>query len=424
METNLSADTSRGSTPRFPTLLRTPQHVRVGILGGESSSFHAVRRLIASADFQCEHFDFAPDNDFGQLQGFDVIVLVDHSSFSASVRDTPSARQQAQLALLGKRRMGCLILTDRSWMFAGVDAGAVCLPPDAPFERVRGALAALSHMRPLIRQVDKQLAAMQRLGKSLQKRFADTDRELQLASKLQRDFLPRELPQAGPFRFHAMFRPCSWVSGDIFDVFRLDETHWGFYLADAVGHGVAAGLLTMYIKHAIRPKRVMREGYELVAPSEVLSHLNDQLAAQGLADSQFITGFYGLLNIETRVLRYAVAGHPPALLLDAKGKVRELHGDGCLMGINAGEVFSDESILLEPEQRVIVYSDGLEDTLIAHRPPMPQMPIFEPGMQKLLRRPADQLIADLRERLDTTPGSLAQADDVTVLFFDVFRNAQ
>jgi len=422
MDTKTATDKPSGSTPHSLSSPRAVQRTRVGILGGESSGFHAVKRLFASRDFQCDHLDLAPENDFGQLQGFDVVVLVDHSSSSASVRNVPSARQQAQLALLRKRRMGSLILTDRAWMFAGFDAGVVCLPPDAPFERVRGALAALSHMRPLIRQVDKQLVAMQRLGKSLQRRFADTDRELQLAARLQRDFLPHELPQAGPFRFHALFRPCSWVSGDIFDVFQLDEKHWGFYLADAVGHGVAAGLLTMYIKHAIRPKRVHRDGYELVAPSQVLSHLNDLLTAQGLADSQFITGFYGLLNIETRVLRYAIAGHPPALLLDAKGRIRELHGDGCLMGINAGETFSDESILLEPDHRVIVYSDGLENTLIAHRPPMPQMPAFEPGMPELLRRPADRLIAELRERLDTTPGSLAQADDVTVLFFDVSPN--
>jgi len=422
MKTNIAAHNLSGTKTPGTEKPRASQRTCVGILGGESSGFHAIARLSASPEFQCDHLDFAPDNDFGQLQGYDVIVLVDHSSSSAAVRNTPSARQQAQLALLRKRRLGALVLTDRTWMFAGFDAGVVCLRPDAPFERVRGVLAALSHMRPLIRQVDKQLAAMQRLGKSLQKRFADTDRELQLASKLQKDFLPRELPQAGPFRFHAMFRPCSWVSGDIFDVFRLDEKHWGFYLADAVGHGVAAGLLTMYIKHAIRPKRVLRDGYELVPPSKVLGHLNDLLAAQGLADSQFITGFYGLLNIETRVLKYAVAGHPPALLIDEKGKIRELHGDGCLMGINAGEVFSDESILLEPDQRVIVYSDGLENMLIAHRPPMPRMPIFEPGMPEILRRPATQLIAELRERLDTTPGSLAQADDVTVLFFDVFSD--
>ncbi len=423
MEPNIVADRLGGPKAPPPVSPGESRRTHVGILGGESSCFHAIKRLLASADFRCDHLELAPDNDFGQLRGFDAIVLVDHSSSSGTARDVLSARQQAQLALLRKRRMGALVLTDRAWMFAGFDAGVVCLSPDAPFERVRGALAALSHMRPLIRQVDKQLVAMQRLGKSLQKRFEDTDRELQLASRLQRDFLPRDLPQAGPFRFHSMFCPCSWVSGDIFDVFRLDEKHWGFYLADAVGHGVAAGLLTMYIKHAIRPKRILRDGYEIVAPSQVLAHLNDQLTDQGLADSQFITGFYGLVNVETRILKYAIAGHPPALLLDANGKIRELHGDGCLMGISAGETFSDESILLEPDHRVIVYSDGLESLLIAHRPPMPQMPDFEPGMPELLRRPADKLITDLRERMETTPGSLAQADDVTVLFFDVLSNA-
>ena len=74
------------------------------------------------------------------------------------------------------------------------------------------------------------------------------DEELRLAAKLQQDFLPKQLPQVGPIHFHSLFRPAGYVSGDLYDVMRLDEKRVGFFPVDAVGHGMPAALLTMFIK--------------------------------------------------------------------------------------------------------------------------------------------------------------------------------
>jgi hypothetical protein len=49
------------------------------------------------------------------------------------------------------------------------------------------------------------------------------DEELRLAARMQQDFLPKSLPQVGPVRFHTLFRPAGYVSGDLYDVMRLDE---------------------------------------------------------------------------------------------------------------------------------------------------------------------------------------------------------
>lgn len=396
------------------------ERINIGVLQTERLRHPVLEALYGPAATWCHAapVDVTQQNDFGQLRCFDVMLYVDSRPIT-DLEDRNQVRQaQDTLELLRKRRIGVVILTDRPWQFSSFDAGVVCLPIDSSFERSEGALRALAHVRPLIRQIDKQYISMQRLGRTLQRRFDETDRELRLASRLQRDFLPQSIPDAGPFKFLSMFRPCSWVSGDIFDVFRLDEKHWGFYLADAVGHGVAAGLLTMYIKHAIRPKRVRDNGYELVPPGEVLGHLNALLAAQRLPDSQFITGWYGVLNIESKQLQYAVAGHPPALLVSPDGTLQELHGEGCVLGITADETYSNESVTLNPGQRLVLYSDGLEPMLITRRPPMPELPEFEPAAVALLNLPGAEFITRLRALLDDSPGSLAQADDVTVLSLD------
>lgn len=394
--------------------------LRVGVLDNGSPRGELLHELFSSGSWcRCEQVSLEAAGSDEVSEGFDAVVLVDRPDTSPTADTSLRSLQHRRLKRLGEARVGVLILTDRPWEFADYSVGVVCLPSDSSMDAVRGVVLALAHLRPVIRQVNKQFAAIRRLGKNLQKRFTETDRELQLASRLQRDFLPQETLEAGPLQFTTMFRPCTWVSGDIFDIFRLDETHWGFYLADAVGHGVAAGLLAMYIKHAIRPKRTYEGGYELHSPSKVLGHLNDVLASHDLSDSQFITGWYGIINIETLVLNYAVAGHPPALHIDPEGHIQELHGDGCLLGLTRGMVFSDETITLGPGHRILVYSDGLEPTFIAKRPPLPQMPIFEEGISELLRQPASDFLVRLSERLDTAPGSLAQEDDVSLLMMDV-----
>ncbi len=394
--------------------------IRIGILGARKTAPAIVECLDEGSDWcVCENVETSAEDRPSAFQRFDAVVLIDGGLGRSGKGGSRSADQDRQLELLQEFGIGVLIVTPRPWVFAGSGAGTVCLPPDSPPDMVHGVLLALSRTRPILRQIDKRLNNLNRLGETLRKELDATDRELRLASRLQRDFLPRGLPEKGPIRFATMFRPCTWVSGDIFDIFRLDEHHWGFYIADAVGHGVAAGLLTMYIKHAIRTKRVIKDGYELVPPSEVLSMLNDQLALQDLPDSQFITGWYGTINIETLELRYSIAGHPPPMLVDVDGSIRELHGDGCLLGLSDGQEFSDETVVLRPDQRIMLYSDGLEETLIEHRPPLPQMPTLKSGMAELLRLPGEELITALRACIDNEPGSLSHADDVTVVVLDV-----
>lgn len=353
------------------------------------------------------------------LNQFDIAVLVDQDPDAPNTSGLDINEINRLAELLKNAKIGCIALTRRPWLFGDGDVRLVCLPFDAEADVARGAIMALSQMRPFLRQFEMDKTSMRLLSRRLQRHFAELDHELRLAARLQKEFLPRELPRVGPITFRSIFRPTSFVSGDIFDAFRLDEQHVGFYLADAVGHGVAAGLLTMYIKNAIRPKRIQGDHYELVPPGEVLSELNNHLVAQQLPDSQFVTAWYGLINTETLELRFAVAGHPNPLLVDPTADLVELGGDGCLLGVFPDQPYRGRSVQLKPGQRVVVYSDGLEPTLIVERVPGGHPPLFAPGITEILRQPPDQLVSDLLEKLDTAPGGLANADDVSMLMLEV-----
>jgi sigma-B regulation protein RsbU (phosphoserine phosphatase) len=394
--------------------------MRVVLFGDQATCPAQLRPLLTGIEWcSCEVVQSLENRPNSFFRGVDAAVLVVNDADFLSESGPRRAEQEQQLDLLRRHRVGVLILSPQPWRFVGYGFGTVSLPLESPIETIHGVLLAMSRSRPVMRLIDMQVDSIRRLSETMSKQYEETQAEMRLAARLQREFLPRDLPQTGPIRFAALFRPAGWVSGDIFDIFRLDENHWGFYLADAVGHGVAAGLLTMYIKHAIRPKRIFHHSYELVPPADVLQALSDQLAAQGLRDSQFITGWYGTININTLEMKYAVAGHPPAFLIDSGGKMRELHGDGCVLGLCPDQLFTNEVVQLKRGDRVVVYSDGLEPSLIVDRPRSPQMPVLVEGMAELLRMRACELTARLHRLLDDAPGSLSRADDVSLVIMDI-----
>jgi sigma-B regulation protein RsbU (phosphoserine phosphatase) len=272
--------------------------------------------------------------------------------------------------------------------------------------------------RPLLQRIERELDSMERLGKRLNQHFVEMDQELRLASRLQQDFLPRQLLRLGDVKFAALYRPAGFVSGDIYDVTRVDEDHVAFYVADAVGHGVAAGLLTMFIKQAVRSKRIDAEDYELLSPAETIAELNEVLAAQDLSNSQFVSACYCLLNVKTHVLRFARAGHPYPIRVSADGCLTELKSEGGLLGLFPGEQFADRSVQLTPGDRVVLLTDGLEDAFPESR----GVGLAACGSQQfanLVRQPAEQAVAGLADLLDGQQGSLEPQDDVTLVVLEL-----
>ena len=140
---------------------------------------------------------------------------------------------------------------------ACLEAGAdTCLVrPFAPGELLAQSQALLRIKDVLDRQVRKT-SEFHRINKRLQQAYQQIDQELELAQRIQTSFLPQQLPAIPHAQFAVHYQLCGRVGGDFYDVFRLDERHIGFYIADAMGHGVPASLLTIYVKKGVRAKEV------------------------------------------------------------------------------------------------------------------------------------------------------------------------
>ena len=295
--------------------------------------------------------------------------------------------------------------------------GVAIAPPHADPAHLRLLLRSLMCQGELIRGLKQEMALLNRHQHGLSSAIHQLDEELRLAARTQRQFLPQQLPQLNGASCHVLFRPAGYVSGDIYDAQRLDEHHIGFYIADAVGHGVPAALLTMFVHQALRTREVIDGRHRIIPPDEALARLNSDMFSRQGASSQFVTACYGTLDCRTGELSIARGGHPAPLLLRQTGEIERLEPEGPLLGVFDEAEFDLMRTTVEPGDRLLIYSDGFELAFGDNDTPFSNSYVHE--LHKLREGPLDRALRDLEHKLDQQVGSLHQRDDLTALMIEV-----
>jgi sigma-B regulation protein RsbU (phosphoserine phosphatase) len=156
------------------------------------------------------------------------------------------------------------------------------------------------------------------------------------------------------------YLPSSALGGDALDFFWLNEDHMVIFLLDVVGHGVGSALLATSILHLLR-QRALKDGDPL-DPVSVLAALNRSFQMDEHGDKVFSI-WYGVFDRVSGIIRFATAGHPPALLISpragANPEVSWLRGKGLWIGATATETFEGGSAIVAQDAELFVFSDGL-----------------------------------------------------------------
>ncbi len=293
---------------------------------------------------------------------------------------------------------------------ASFEAGAdtYLLRPFIPGELI-AQVSALLRMKDTHDRLAEKTAEIHRINKRLQQAYQQIDQELELAQRIQASFLPHTLPQVPHVRFAVHYLLCGRVGGDFYDIFRLDEKHVGFYVADAMGHGVPASLLTIFVKKGVKPKEVFGSQYRLIGPDEVLFRLNRDLIDQQLSEQPFITMVYALFNHQDGILQIARAGHPYPLYVPREGEVRLWRQEGLLLGVVDAQ-FPSHTYSLEPGDKLIFYSDGVDNACFENVPVGVDSLLACANRHRAL--PVQDFVARLARDLF---GATAQPDDLTLL---------
>ncbi len=300
--------------------------------------------------------------------------------------------------------------------------GTIVLDQSSTEPVIASSLFALAERQGFVRSIQTELRIASRFQGGLRGEMDKIHEELQLAASVQREFLPDSLPQVDNIDFRVFFRPAAYVSGDIYDVQRLDEHHVGFFLADAVGHGVPAALMTMVLSRSLTMKVVSGDRYDILEPTEVMQRLNCEMIRRHGDVPRFATAVYGVIDTRDRSIRLTGAGHPPPLIIGPEG-TRSIETEGGLLGVFPDDTFPQVEFTLEADESLLIYSDGFETAF-----PEPGSDEYERKMPTTRYLSAfDELATEIRsigpqqamerfaELVSAQDGSLHQVDDITVM---------
>ena len=179
--------------------------------------------------------------------------------------------------------------------------------------------------------------------------------DLELASHIQRAILPPSRLHTAGWEFHVHFQPAGPVSGDFYDLIRPwpDRGDVFFVIGDVSGKGVSAAILGSHLQAIFRSLVVLD-----LPVSEAVNRAN-HLFSQSTMASSYATLVFGRAR-PSGVIEVVNAGHCPPVLVCRDG-VTELEATGVPLGMFTGSRFEEQRVQLSPEDRLLVYTDGLTE---------------------------------------------------------------
>jgi len=238
----------------------------------------------------------------------------------------------------------------------------------------------------------------------------DTGKKLERARSVQAAMLP-DPPQVAGLEIASGYRACEHVGGDFYDFVVVDSWRMGFVMADVSGHGTAAALVMAAAKKALQ-----LFGRGCPSPREALVAANDSLL-QEMPRGMFISVLYAVLDLKTRRLDFARAGHNPLYLL-RDGAVQRYSPDGLVLGVLPRAQFAaalrEESVELKPGDVFLLYTDGLTEAMNAQRA-MWGDEAMRAALAAGAGKPAIGVLDGLLVEVDVFRGNARQNDDEAVV---------
>ena len=183
-------------------------------------------------------------------------------------------------------------------------------------------------------------------------------RELELAAQVQRNLLQEDLPQFPDYHFAAYLEPARQVGGDFYDVLAIDDEHVGVLIADVADKGFHAALFM-----AVTRTLFLQEGRRSISPAAVALAVHRGMFDVANNDEVFLTAFYGVLHRPSGKLTYIRAAHERPLLLRPGREVMALPGGDRFLGMMPDLELTEQTIKLEPGDRLVMFSDGVPDAV-------------------------------------------------------------
>ena len=234
------------------------------------------------------------------------------------------------------------------------------------------------------------------------------EEQLQMARRIQRGFLPRQIPQTSGLEVAASTRFCLEVAGDYYDIIPLAGGATVLAVGDVSGKGAGAAMLMANLQAALRTA----VGVGATLP-EVVGRINE-LIVSNTPPEDYITFFVATFDPHRRALTYVNAGHNPPLLRRASGRIEALDVGGLILGFMGEVNYEQATVAVAPGDLLLLYTDGVSEAMNTEEEEFGEGRIRAFLARDSQKCPADALAALEREVLAFHENA-ALEDDFTLL---------
>ncbi len=245
-------------------------------------------------------------------------------------------------------------------------------------------------------------------------------RELALASKIQSNFLPTEIPEIKGLKMATVSYPANEVGGDLYDILPLSDGRWGICIGDVSGKGIPAALFMGKVLSDFRREAMMRNSQDgphaqTFPPGQVLEKFNTQMYNEGTS-GLFLTLIYFILDPENSQFVFSSAGHEPLFFYCKSKKTVEMLSTqaGTPIGITPEMNFDQVERKFSAGDVLVFYTDGVKESMNLKREIF-GMSRIETALLESADRDPESIIQNILKRIKEFIKEAPQHDDLTMV---------
>ncbi len=203
-------------------------------------------------------------------------------------------------------------------------------------------------------EVFREVTRERKLEKEILKKNEKMSKDLKYSRAIQEKILPPK-GKYGSMVIDYIYRPSELLSGDVFDIFNIDDRYTGIYICDVVGHGVTASMLTMFVRQTMR----WIKNYEH-KPGKALSELHKRFLGLSLEDDKYFTIFYGVLDNYNMTFTYSNGGHNSIPMLIKNNEIELLEAVGYPISYLFDNIeYNEKTVKFRKGDKILLYTDGI-----------------------------------------------------------------
>ena len=206
-------------------------------------------------------------------------------------------------------------------------------------------------------EVFRDVTRERKLEQEVSEKSKMINSDISLAKSIQTAILPTP-EETDIVSFDYIYNPSNMLSGDIFDIYEIGSGCVGVYICDVAGHGVAASIMTMFIRQTMRTI-----SHYNVSSADTLSFLLQKFLALDLNSDSYFTILYGIYDSVNKTFKYSNAGHNCApFLFDDEDNLNILENNGYpIISVLDHIDFEEKSVKVKAGDKILLYTDGLTE---------------------------------------------------------------